>query len=730
MIGDYDDDTHFCLKCHATILGLDNYVEHRKAGCNKNLDEPLKSPLPSQILQQDEAFSSLKADDFFSSLELQSSTKKAPPPSTSGKTFTGILTRSKTTAVLQATTLKEEYQHSKSGKNAWIGGQEFKDLGSGDNQSKLIKAVDNLSRNTLKREEPPPSIQVYEESDEDSEEFDFDDESEDEENQEVPPRSYTGGKWKPSSPINWTRSTADNSGWRSPPPSHTKGKWKPVSPLSSAKEEYGAPPPSFTGSKWSQSKAVSCGSYSSLLPPTYTKGKWKPPDYTQECGDIDDAEYPPPEHTKGKWKPGKMPGSEANKVICSSILTKSKLDTTPQLQTKKKISSSVSSHVKGSCPPPTHTKGKWKPQSPVSDGAEKRTPAKSIKQTSIKQSGSPVQYWCEPCNRRLASKVVYQRHLKSELHLKRSLHNTEFDDKIATTPRFQPEPIAMAVASDKKGTTDKKKRSREKLFIRCEVCRSRVNRRMLGKHLISHYHCRKGDITLPVAQKMVLENISDIILQSPFQCSACKFYCNTKDEFLLHWKSDYHAEKTSVGNGFFLCTFCNYQADGNKEMLAHLTSSEHEEVIAVINRSVPIQIKRIMIIECETCKQKFALNIQLKKHCEEVGHVFTGLKVDEHSCKPCDRYFRSSDSLAKHQRRKHRQKVYVCGLCSVSFNNPGDVTKHRQSSAHRYAFIEKKKQQLGIKNSPKKCDYCSEMLPGFLAMKTHLREKHPERAVR
>lgn len=316
MIGDYDDDTHFCLKCHATILGLDNYVAHRKTGCSKNLDEPLKSPLPSQILQQDETFSSLKADDFFSSLELQSSSKKAPPPSATGKTFSGILTRSKTTAVLQATTSKEEYQPSKSGKNAWIGGHQFKDWGSGDNQSKLIKAVDNLSRNsTLKRDELP-SIRVYEESDEDSEEYDFDEDTDEDDIREAPPRSYTGGKWKPSSPINWNRS--DNGDWRSPPPSHTKGKWKPISPVSAAKEEYQPPPSNFTGSKWSQSKALACGEFSNAPPPTHTRGKWKPAEYTQESDDVVDVEYPPPEHTKGKWKPGNMPGP-SNRQIYGKI---------------------------------------------------------------------------------------------------------------------------------------------------------------------------------------------------------------------------------------------------------------------------------------------------------------------------------------------------------------------------------------------------------------------------
>lgn len=348
--------------------------------------------------------------------------------------------------------------------------------------------------------------------------------------------------------------------------------------------------------------------------------------------------------------------------------------------------------------------------------------------------GSAVQYWCGPCNRRLASKVVYERHLKSELHLKRTLHDTEFEDTIECKPRVQieqvpKEPDPLLVENEQEETS-KRKRKRKKIYIKCDVCRSRVNHKMLGKHLISHYHCRKGDITLPEAQKMVLENIHDIVLQSPFQCGACKFYCNTQDEFLFHWKSQFHANNTSAGNGFFVCQFCNYQANGNSEMLAHLTSSEHEEVIAVINRSVPIQIRRILPVECETCKERFILNIQLRKHCEDVGHVFNGRKTDEHNCKLCNRYFRSSASLAKHQRRKHQKKVYVCGLCSVSFDNPADVIKHRKSSEHRCVYLKSKKRKLGIEESPRKCDYCSETLTHFSAFRAHLKEKHPEYAVR
>lgn len=51
-------------------------------------------------------------------------------------------------------------------------------------------------------------------------------------------------------------------------------------------------------------------------------------------------------------------------------------------------------------PPPGHTRGKWVP------GAR----------TDI-ESG----YWCNPCGRKLASRLVYNRHLLSDLHARRSI---------------------------------------------------------------------------------------------------------------------------------------------------------------------------------------------------------------------------------------------------------------------------------------------------------------------
>lgn len=79
-----DDDTHLCLKCSATIIGLKNYIAHRKQHCYKIVrsDSALTS-VASPTTEHPYEPSSLRADDFFSSLELQSI--QAVIPSTATK---------------------------------------------------------------------------------------------------------------------------------------------------------------------------------------------------------------------------------------------------------------------------------------------------------------------------------------------------------------------------------------------------------------------------------------------------------------------------------------------------------------------------------------------------------------------------------------------------------------------------------------------------------------------
>ncbi|KAG5898223.1 hypothetical protein JTB14_005599 [Gonioctena quinquepunctata] len=785
MIADYEDDAHFCLKCHITIIGLNNYVNHRKAGCSKNLSEPPKSPLPSQLLPPDESFN-LKADDFFSSLELRSSSKKIETQSTSGKNFSGILTRSKTTAVIQATSQtntvlgKEtnEPQQSKSGKNVWIGGHQLKELGQGDNQSKLIKAVANLER----RKEEPTRFDAYDDSDEDSEEYDYDEDESSSDDQDVPPKNYTGGKWKPSSPIEWTRSS-DTRDWNIPPPSHTGGKWKPYPKRSSSpanhtkgkwkpscsrdddnippstftgskwvstkkQENVDIPPPTFTGSKWISSKKHD---YHDAPPPATVKGKWKTrPDEEELSLPPSDPKgkwksknpaidvIPPPDYTKGKWKPevenadNSPPASTSkekykSKPITENVHPQSSTRLQPNFSNDHKKTHDEKTNIGMSAPEGTYTKGKWLPPT-----HSKKNP-KIDDISLLRKSNGAIQYWCSPCNRRLASKIVYERHLKSELHFKRTSHDREFDDnepivlmKESRRAKLKrPEPIVIAENKSSKVTSEKK-RIRKKIYERCVVCHSKVNKFLIGKHLISHYHCRRGDITSEVARRMVLENIHGVILESPFQCSICKFYCNTQEDFLRHWSSADHVEK--VAPGYFFCILCKYRNEDNRMMYKHLVSSEHMEVVSVINRSVPIVIKKVNPINCLTCNEEFLLNMQLISHCKKFNHDDSVVKKfrNEFVCNTCGVGLLSNVSLKRHKQIVHKEKYFICTPCNLKFSDVNEARKHRKSVQHKYNNINKGNDA----SLTKKCEYCKECFANFLLLKEHLQKSHPEHKIR
>lgn len=610
MISDEEDDTHYCLRCHSTIRGLDNYVTHRKTKCGK------------QATQQPETSAPLKADDFFSSLELQSSSKKipAPPPTSSsgGKVFSGIFTRSKTSAAIHSRDAKEtkEYEESESGS---------------------------------------------EEYDCDDEDSDFDDDEDD----HVPPRSYTGGKWKPSSsPVEWLNH------WSSaPPPNYSGGKWK-------AKPHSSYPPPEHTGSKWKPSSSP---------PPHFTGSKWTP----------SKAEYPPPNHTKGKWKP-----------VGFHDETITKPEQPPLSYTRGKW--------KPSEPPPQPSiSGKWSTRKLIVDESENES-------APFRKSSGIVQYWCRPCNRRLASKVVYDRHLKSELHFKRTLQDRELEEVgLFSRPRIKGAPEDFEEHSLTPKTENPK--PRKKQFFQCEICRSKVNSNKIGKHLISHYHCRKGDITLPAARRLVLDNIHSIVLQSPFQCSPCKFYCNTQEVFLKHWRSTQH----NSSEGFFWCLFCKHRVPTSDLMYEHLISEDHAEVISVINKSVPIVIRRLVPVKCSSCSSCFLYNKQLLKHCEKTGHPHALTCSDnyqsKHTCKICFKVLKSHVALQRHQIREHNMHVYICSLCKVEFESKEEAIMHRRTSQHRYKVL-KEKESSGKKN----CQYCSEEFAGMVELKEHLTRKHSE----
>lgn len=599
-----DDDSHICIKCNVTIVGLDHYIQHRKSNCAGSSrvtqtrigSELAKSTEPDptndpEYSMHDHAYGiadkdhhspmhtfdyDLGADFFFSSLELQSSTKKAI--GTGGKTVPG-------------------------------GGKTVpRDNSPTD---KLFNAVTAISG--PKRMDPKDFHYFDDDVSPDEEANDEDaDDTDPEEYGDVPPRNHTGGKWKPEN--------------------------RPSSTL-------------FRG--WERA--------------------WDDNRQEKTFDDsIYDDEVPPPGHTKGKW----VPGSKITKLVYDK----------PEV-------------------------------TPLS-----------------------TQYWCNSCNRGLASKIVYERHLKSNLHLKRI--QEEKDLETVVCPIIQkPEnvgkrPNKPSIYTDNslyEGTSDSSKclhkRIRRKYFTNCDICKTRLPIRLLGKHLISHYHYRRMQLCHPErAYDMILANIDKIIVQSPFQCGPCRFYTNTQENFFLHWNSEEHIKEMDSYSGRLLCNFCKYESLDCVTMTQHLTGQEHQDVVKAINRSVPIIIQKIIPISCLACAQQFRYNIELNKHLKECKGVDVA-NESQVKCELCERNFKTRNALVKHQTNEHQVadiKKFFCSICKMKFQTPEEARKHRRTTEHRVRSARLR----GLDKEGalmKKCGVCG--TSGFkdvLVLKEHIREEHPD----
>lgn len=271
-----DDDTHFCIKCNLTVHGLDNYVRHRRSGCRPPDDKSEtvhESPSTPTTVSYPEI---LNADAFFSSLELQSSSKSNP--------------RRAPTLLDNNRKFKKEDRRKKDQKSQVDVGAKDKLHSMSPAVSDLDDPTDHLCMQSLKqsdrkRQENPQRIVSdqqnwledtiladlalgnsdgkelarydfeYQQDDEESEDDMLDDDlgeddsysdSDDGENQERPPRDHTGGKWKPGlgdlpqdmPHMHEDDVDPDDDHQEHPPPTYTGGKWKPTETTQVKKRDY------------------------------------------------------------------------------------------------------------------------------------------------------------------------------------------------------------------------------------------------------------------------------------------------------------------------------------------------------------------------------------------------------------------------------------------------------------------------------------------------------------
>lgn len=624
MDDDDEDDTHLCIKCKSTIVGLENYINHRKNICGNR-------PSTNSVTVEEKQ-SKQGADVFFQSLELQSSAKKlepvAGPSNLQIKTAAGVLTRRATAAIIATNRdpfhLPEDtlIKHD----NVWMNNHR-------DNDDKVNKPKSYILEN----------VEDSNDDSEISEDLEYDDH----------PNCET--KWKP-------------------PSTHTGGKWKP----------------GRESSNWTTRLA------------------------TPEFEHTDDWEE---EHTGGKWRP---------------------------IMTHDKIQDMEDDEEDAYMPPPGHTKGKWIPGAKDIVKTDHKT--QIMDAMAIHKEGRSVQYWCGPCNRRLISKAIYEKHLLSNLHQKRTLPEKDLEysgsfqnsksrriikPSIYVNENLYVRKNIKADKLDDNDTVVKKRRKRLPTSTECLVCKQRVKNRLMGKHLISHYHFRKCDMNNERNIVQILENIDKIVHQSPFQCSPCKFYANWQSEFLNHWHTESHQQVISKMAGILWCSFCKFECKEQEKMLEHLTGGDHQDVVSAINRSIPIVIRSKTLISCTTCEKSFRFNIQLKHHskvCSEksVSKAFND-QQGRIKCDKCPRSFKSKLSLRWHMKQKHQKKSYVCEPCNMEFLSAAESKAHRNIQSHRIKYMEIMKEHgCKIKDLSKACPHCDcPRFKNILHLKEHIKEKHP-----
>lgn len=475
------------------------------------------------------------------------------------------------------------------------------------------------------------------------------------------------------------------------------------------------------------------------VPQNYTRGKWKP------------GSLPPANFTGGKWKPE----VENNQVAKIWEVNESSND--------GNLDKSI--EVDDLNPPPCHTKGKW-------------VPGTKITKLEFADKIERDNFWCSFCSRNLATRAIYDRHLKSNLHLKRTKQQNDLEQAAETLPftnlnelstHFKvtstPETLSDRLlttstpfiksreriegcASDGEMENNKscengkmrRKKFRSRSKITCEECDMKLPVHLLGNHLISHFHYRKMLQNPKKSFDIVLNNFHKIIIQSPFQCHPCKFYFNTQDEFMRHWNSLEHVEcvenKTVRGRKFF-CSLCKFDCISNAEMTDHLNSSEHQQVVSLINRSKPIVIRQITTVVCNKCQQEFRYNIQLLKHlptCKTLAPSTTKKFIFKENfvCGICHKAFQSALSLQKHQIKAHKTSIFFCSECQKTFKSANDARLHRRTAQHKAMSTRKRMlNDSKFKARLKKiCKVCKESKADILELREHILAMHPEHKFR
>jgi hypothetical protein len=260
-------------------------------------------------------------------------------------------------------------------------------------------------------------------------------------------------------------------------------------------------------------------------------------------------------------------------------------------------------------PQPFPSRGKWMP---------------GLKPRDIHKSGSSVEYHCKCCNRRLTGRAVFEKHLQSELHFKRSaayeqnngndeptaakfgnygLRTTrkkrkmDGDDPVAVeqpqeaeATRKQVEAVVVDTLQDDADMWWLQPKETDESNRRCPICCVWVPNLMFGRHLVSRFHYTRSQANVMQRDRCILDNIGIIVMEAPFQCRLCRFYCHSHDNLLVHWRSPLHLQNDANAPSMasYFCSLCRENCSSCNKMGQHIESPKHLHCVEVCKSACQI----------------------------------------------------------------------------------------------------------------------------------------------
>ena len=163
----------------------------------------------------------------------------------------------------------------------------------------------------------------------------------------------------------------------------------------------------------------------------------------------------------------------------------------------------------------------------------------------------------------------------------------------------------------------------------------------------------------------------------------CKYYCNWHSDFVEHIKTHQDDNEDVT----YWCQVCMKVIFGIKMLIAHLKSYNHTELVTVINRSVPVVVRSISMVQCQKCDLKFRFNLSLKKHMQ-LTHGEVNFELENHvkyRCNYCSYYSYKKSALKSHLFLVHPNPKlkYDCYLCKQQFSSKESAESHRNTATHR-----------------------------------------------